>query len=51
MTRSCHLPAGHIRGLTIAAAIWAVGSVGVIAGAARTVLAIAITVLFVFVIA
>ena len=32
-------PAGHIRGLTTAAAIWAVASVGIIAGGARFLLA------------
>lgn len=37
---------GHVRGLTTAAAIWSVASVGVIAGAARFVLAILVAALF-----
>lgn len=39
-------PAGHVRGLTTAAATWAVAAVGVSAGAARFVLAIAGAVLY-----
>ncbi len=39
-------PAGHVRGLTTAAAIWSIAAVGVIAGAGRFVLASLIAALF-----
>jgi putative Mg2+ transporter-C (MgtC) family protein len=39
-------PAGHVRGLTTASAIWSISSVGVVAGAARFLLATLIAVLF-----
>jgi putative Mg2+ transporter-C (MgtC) family protein len=39
-------PAGHVRGLTTASAIWSISSVGIIAGAARFVLATLIAALF-----
>jgi putative Mg2+ transporter-C (MgtC) family protein len=39
-------PAGHVRGLTTAAAIWAIAAVGVIAGTARFVLATMVAALF-----
>jgi putative Mg2+ transporter-C (MgtC) family protein len=42
-------PTGHVRGLTTAAAIWSIASVGVIAGAARFVLAALVAVLFLIV--
>jgi putative Mg2+ transporter-C (MgtC) family protein len=37
---------GHVRGLTTAAAIWAIATVGIIAGAARFVLATLVAFLF-----
>lgn len=40
-------PKGHIQGLTTAAAIWSIASIGVITGAARFVLATLIAVLFI----
>ncbi len=40
-------PKGHVHGLTTAAAVWSIASVGVIAGSARFVLAALIAVLFV----
>ncbi len=40
-------PHGHVRGLTTAAAIWAMAAVGVMAGSARFVLAAATAALFV----
>jgi uncharacterized membrane protein YhiD involved in acid resistance len=42
-------PTGHVRGLTTAAAIWSVAAVGVIAGAARFVLATLLAALFLLV--
>lgn len=39
-------PSGHVKGLTTAAAIWAVASVGIIAGAARFVLAVGTAAVF-----
>jgi putative Mg2+ transporter-C (MgtC) family protein len=39
-------PAGHVRGLTTAAAIWSIASVGVVAGAGRFVLATLVALLF-----
>ena len=39
-------PAGHIRGLTTAAAIWAIAAAGVLAGAGRFVVATLTTALF-----
>ena len=42
-------PTGHVRGLTTAAAIWSIAAVGVIAGAARFVLAALVAVLFLLV--
>ncbi len=39
-------PSGHVKGLTTAAAIWAVASVGIIAGAARFVVAAGTAILF-----
>ncbi len=39
-------PDGHVRGLTTAAAIWSIASVGVIAGAGRFVLAFLVNALF-----
>ena len=40
---------GHVRGLTTAAAVWAIATVGIIAGAGRFVLATLIAVAFVLV--
>jgi putative Mg2+ transporter-C (MgtC) family protein len=39
-------PAGHVRGLTTAAAVWSIASVGVVAGAGRFVLATLVALLF-----
>jgi putative Mg2+ transporter-C (MgtC) family protein len=39
-------PKGHVRGLTTAAAVWAIAAVGVIAGAARFALASLVAALF-----
>ena len=39
-------PSGHVKGLTTAAAIWAIASVGIIAGAARFVLAVGTAAVF-----
>jgi putative Mg2+ transporter-C (MgtC) family protein len=41
-----HGPRGEVKGLTTAAAVWAVATVGIIAGAARFVLALASAVLY-----
>ena len=42
-------PSGHVRGLTTAAAIWSIASVGLIAGVARFVLASLVASLFLLV--
>ncbi len=39
-------PTGHVRGLTTAAAIWSIASIGVIAGAARFVLAVLVALFY-----
>ena len=39
-------PAGHVRGLTTASAVWSIASVGVIAGSGRFVLAALLAMLF-----
>lgn len=42
-------PGGHVKGLTTAAAIWAIAAVGISAGAARFVLAAGTTAVFVLI--
>jgi putative Mg2+ transporter-C (MgtC) family protein len=42
-------PDGHVRGLTTAAAIWAITAVGVIAGTARLLLSVLVALLYVLV--